>query len=140
MVGVGQRRGWFAGAEVNGGPVLQAAVGYQTAANTIYARADLLADPVMLANVKGVSGGGRIGGGYALSLSDETSSGPMFDSGVAVGRPLHEGEVGCSFGSRAAYGPTVLGWDVFVDLRYVGEWEAVVSPRIVGARAICSPY
>jgi hypothetical protein len=139
LVGYGLKRGFFAGAEVRGGPIVQVALGYQSTARMMYVRGDVAADPVFVASndpssavYQGTSGGGRIGIGRGWSLASEPST-LVFDLGGAAGRPF--GQVVCGADEKAPYG----GFDVFLDVRWVGELEAVLSPQLVGILPFCMP-
>ena len=133
-IGYGTKHGWFGGAELGGGPVLQGAVGYQSLARSIYLRGDLMIDPALVdASADRLGGGARLGAGAGVSLDDGRWGG-IFTFGAGVGSLRSPGTC-----PEDAAAPTVAAWHVFFDLRYATEWELVLSPRYEGAIPFCIP-
>jgi hypothetical protein len=125
------RRGWFGGAELSGGPGVQAAVGYQTTGRTLFARADVMIDPVLVEHPN-LGGGGRVGVGVARSLAGDGTH-LMLDLGAGVGKTLS-----ADYCPSSGNATTFAAWNVFVDVRYAGEWQIVMTPRLEGVLPLCS--
>jgi hypothetical protein len=97
----------------------QAVVGYEASPEVIYVRADV---PYNLTGLKPTEGfGGRIGGGIRFNRDSEYLGG-MFVAGANSARVLYDLSDAC--GSANPVGSLEL------QVRYVGEWQAVLAARI----------
>jgi len=134
MIGVGSRHGLLAGAELGGGlqfPV-QGAIGYQTSDHRVYARADAVIDTATSdADGSRPTLGARVGAGLGWSLAasnDGARLGPVLAAGPSLGWVI-DGPAAC--GSAR----TVL--ELSVEVRYAGEWQLVLAPRITRGEKFC---
>src|SRR5262245_2645761 len=129
--GYGVKHGLFVGAEVSAGlPVAQASLGYQTRGHMIYGRADAAIDvsttveQTAMPGVQPGTPGARVGGGLGWSLSSDaetTGAVGMFEAGPSMGWIVGRFD-DCDRVNHA--------FVLSIDLRYLTEWEIVVSPRL----------